>query len=447
MGIKGRTLSLTKIEPRPASPHPIDHFMAALAEDQQERAVGIVLSGADHDGTIGLKEIKAAGGLVLVAGPGRSAQFPSMPPVRSRRRRRCRPAGRQDGGAADRLPAARAGPMGRSGRAAGRFSGRADDWRCVTARHPGAPSGAHRPGLQLVPPAHAAAAAAATDRLARAGRCERVRGLLRSSPDELQLLLKDFLISVTEFFRQPDAWQVLEEQVLPRLLDERIATGQWRAGVDARLCHGRGKLLDRHAAAGADRQPRRGHTGQRIRQRHRCRCAGRGPRRLLPGGDRRRDAAASAGSLLREAGQPLRRAQGAARKRAVCTAGPGARSAIFQARSDRLPQRADLPRPGPAEPHPRGLSLRAEPGRLLFLGKSESLGPQADLFEALSRPHRIFRRIGTSTRPPRLFEGRWSGPGGFLTPTSGTRGTRCACRRGHAAPAVGGRAPGRGVAA
>lgn len=58
MGIQGRRLSLSKIDPRPASPHPIDHFMAALADDQQENAVGIVLSGADHDGTIGLKEIK-----------------------------------------------------------------------------------------------------------------------------------------------------------------------------------------------------------------------------------------------------------------------------------------------------------------------------------------------------------------------------------------------------
>ena len=43
-----------------------------------ERGVGIVLSGTDHDGTVGLKAIKAAGGLSIVQTP-LSAEFPSMP--------------------------------------------------------------------------------------------------------------------------------------------------------------------------------------------------------------------------------------------------------------------------------------------------------------------------------------------------------------------------------
>src|SRR5262245_45627986 len=44
---------------------PIDSFFAALAEDQGEYAIGIVLSGAGSDGTLGIKAIKEHGGLTL----------------------------------------------------------------------------------------------------------------------------------------------------------------------------------------------------------------------------------------------------------------------------------------------------------------------------------------------------------------------------------------------
>ena len=65
----------TKI--RPPAPKPIDFFMMSLAETMHERGVGIVLSGTDHDGTVGLKAIKAAGGLSIVQTP-LNAEFPSM---------------------------------------------------------------------------------------------------------------------------------------------------------------------------------------------------------------------------------------------------------------------------------------------------------------------------------------------------------------------------------
>jgi chemotaxis response regulator CheB len=78
MGIRAGALRLHPATARPAIPRPIDYFMCALAEEQGERCAGIVLSGADHDGTVGLKEIKAAGGLTLVQDPD-TAKFPSMP--------------------------------------------------------------------------------------------------------------------------------------------------------------------------------------------------------------------------------------------------------------------------------------------------------------------------------------------------------------------------------
>jgi two-component system CheB/CheR fusion protein len=57
---------------------PIDTFFRALAEEQSRRAIGVVLSGSGADGTEGLRAIKAAGGIAIVQSPS-SAQFPSMP--------------------------------------------------------------------------------------------------------------------------------------------------------------------------------------------------------------------------------------------------------------------------------------------------------------------------------------------------------------------------------
>lgn len=57
---------------------PIDFFFRSLADDQQTRSVGIILSGMGSDGSMGLKAIKENAGLVLVQDPV-SAKFDSMP--------------------------------------------------------------------------------------------------------------------------------------------------------------------------------------------------------------------------------------------------------------------------------------------------------------------------------------------------------------------------------
>ena len=46
-------------------PHLIDHFFKSLAKDRKASAIGVVLSGTGTDGTIGLEEIKALGGITL----------------------------------------------------------------------------------------------------------------------------------------------------------------------------------------------------------------------------------------------------------------------------------------------------------------------------------------------------------------------------------------------
>ena len=57
---------------------PIDYFFCSLSEDQQDQAVGIILSGTGTDGSLGLKAIRAESGLTMAQEP-RSAKFAGMP--------------------------------------------------------------------------------------------------------------------------------------------------------------------------------------------------------------------------------------------------------------------------------------------------------------------------------------------------------------------------------
>ena len=57
---------------------PIDYFFRSLAEDQKEKAIGIVLSGTGTDGTLGLKAIKGLTGMTMAQEPD-SAKYSGMP--------------------------------------------------------------------------------------------------------------------------------------------------------------------------------------------------------------------------------------------------------------------------------------------------------------------------------------------------------------------------------
>ncbi len=58
--------------------HPIDFFLRSLAKDQREKAIAIVLSGTGTEGTLGSREIKGEGGLVM-AQDTESAKYDGMP--------------------------------------------------------------------------------------------------------------------------------------------------------------------------------------------------------------------------------------------------------------------------------------------------------------------------------------------------------------------------------
>lgn len=69
---------LIQVVPRPEGfTLTIDRFFSSLAEKQQESSIGVLLSGTNSDGTIGLKAIKAAGGLTIAQ--DETAQYQGMP--------------------------------------------------------------------------------------------------------------------------------------------------------------------------------------------------------------------------------------------------------------------------------------------------------------------------------------------------------------------------------
>ncbi|HEX5607477.1 MAG TPA: chemotaxis protein CheB [Candidatus Binatia bacterium] len=70
-------LYLAEPEKRDGLRMPIDFFFRSLAENQHERTICLLLSGSGSDGTLGLREVRAAGGLTIVQKP-ETAQFDAM---------------------------------------------------------------------------------------------------------------------------------------------------------------------------------------------------------------------------------------------------------------------------------------------------------------------------------------------------------------------------------
>ena len=66
--LHGRLHLMEPLAPRGLR-QPIDFFFRSLSEDRKEKAICIVLSGSGTEGTLGLREIKGQGGMVMVQDP------------------------------------------------------------------------------------------------------------------------------------------------------------------------------------------------------------------------------------------------------------------------------------------------------------------------------------------------------------------------------------------
>lgn len=68
----------SELEKRRDERAPIDHFFRTLAKTHDGHAIGVILTGTGGDGTLGIKEIKANGGLAIVQSPN-EAEYDGMP--------------------------------------------------------------------------------------------------------------------------------------------------------------------------------------------------------------------------------------------------------------------------------------------------------------------------------------------------------------------------------
>lgn len=195
---------------------PIDAMFHSLAAECGPRAVGVVLSGMGSDGALGLQAIREHGGLALVQQP-ETARFDSMP-------RSALAAGEVDHVAAPaELPARIAAALQA---AAVPQAGAAPVPEDVALRQILALLREHH--------RHDLSHYKKSTLMRRVARRLAVHGLasvaayaelLRDNTQERELLFKELLIGVTAFFRDPPAWEMLQRDVLPALIAQRVAQG------------------------------------------------------------------------------------------------------------------------------------------------------------------------------------------------------------------------------
>ncbi|HVT08844.1 MAG TPA: chemotaxis protein CheB [Polyangia bacterium] len=209
MIISDGRLLLSDRDPQTELTLPVDVFFRSLAQDCGRRAAAVVLSGGGTDGSRGLQDVHAAGGVVIVQDP-ETAQFDGMPR-----------AAVEAGVADDLLP-----PAEIPRALIARFAERQALPTAVSAIEPHGLSAVYAMleeefGINFTHYKPSTVTRRIERRLvlARSNDIDEYVRRLRRDHDELDLLYRDLLIGVTCFFRDPSAFELLEKKILPELLD------------------------------------------------------------------------------------------------------------------------------------------------------------------------------------------------------------------------------------
>jgi two-component system CheB/CheR fusion protein len=198
----------------PAAPRgqrmPIDFFFRSLAQDQRERAIGVVLSGTGSDGTLGVRSIKGEGGMVMVQSQA-STEYDGMPSSAIAT------------GLVDyelspaempaQLIAYTAHAFGRPTLPAilpPKNEGTLKKIFVQLRAQTGHDFSQYKPSTTQ----------RRIERRMAVHQIETLDGyvkFIQQTPEEVDALFRDMLIGVTNFFRDPEAFKVLEEQIIPKL--------------------------------------------------------------------------------------------------------------------------------------------------------------------------------------------------------------------------------------
>ena len=214
---------------QPANPRgqrlPIDYFFRSLALDQHERAICIVLSGTGSDGTLGVRAIKGEGGMVMVQ-TTESAEYDGMP-------RSALATGLVD---YELPPAQMANQL--IAYATHAFS---NHLRVVSAATLASENITKKifillrnqtgHDFSLYKPNTIHRRIERRMAIHQIDKIDSYLKTLQTTPTEVESLFRDLLIGVTSFFRDPDAFKFLEEQVIPKLFIGKPASGAVRVWV------------------------------------------------------------------------------------------------------------------------------------------------------------------------------------------------------------------------
>lgn len=186
---------------------PIDVFFRSLAQDCGARAVAVVLSGGGSDGSRGIRAVHEAGGLVVIQDV-ESAQFDGMPKTA------------REAGVADYvlppqdMPSVLVEHAGRAGvrpeKPIETDQGMSAVYRMLEKEF----------GIDFThyKPSTITRRIERRLQLARVDDIEQYVAKLSGEHQELDVLYRDLLIGVTRFFRNEEAFEILEKEVLPELL-------------------------------------------------------------------------------------------------------------------------------------------------------------------------------------------------------------------------------------
>ncbi len=202
---------------------PIDFFFRALADDRKDRSIGVILSGMGSDGTLGLRSIKEKAGTVFVQAP-ESAKFDGMPRSAI------------DAGLADVVAPVEELPQ--------KILSYLKHALVITRRDKSLEEEKAQSALEkviIILRTQTGQDFSLYKKSTIYRRIERRMGLhqidriatyvrfLQENPQETELLFKELLIGVTGFFRDPAAWELLKNDVIPTLLTHYPTGGAFRA--------------------------------------------------------------------------------------------------------------------------------------------------------------------------------------------------------------------------
>jgi two-component system CheB/CheR fusion protein len=229
-------LRVTTLQRMPGRPMAVDLFFRTLARAHGERAIAVVLSGTGSDGSVGLADMKREGGVTIAQSPG-DAEYDGMPSaaVATRLVDFVLPAAEIPGKLVDLWQNARQIELP-SAKAIGLKAEEPEGARAVAR--------AEAAVREIMATLHARTGndfrhykrATVLRRLERRMQVTShphlpaYRDYLLRHAEETPLLLQDMLISVTSFFRDREAFEALEREIMAAL-EKRPPPGVWRGWV------------------------------------------------------------------------------------------------------------------------------------------------------------------------------------------------------------------------